>query len=389
MSERGQTSDVPTSPDPDRSIWRVPDWLVRASGWTWRLLVLGAGSLVVLLVLGRLRVVLVPVLIALLLTALASPVTSWLTSHRVPRIVAAWVTLLLVVGVVVGVVWVTAVGLVDQLLDDAQWDDVRTEVRRWLREGPLDLTSQEVAQLERRARDVVVDGATTIDAGRVRLVTEIVGGVFLTVVLFFFFTKDGPSMWGWLTGHVRQHRRAEVDEAGRAAFAALTGYMRGVAITGFIDAVAIGIALWIIGVPLVVPLALLTFFGAFFPIVGATVAGALATVVALVVNGPVDAVLVAGVTLAIQQLEGDVIMPLVMRRRVSLHPAVILVALGIGGALAGIIGAFVAVPFAAMLAAAGGVVRQSDRSADPDPDRDRDGDGGEPETEPHDVAAGG
>jgi predicted PurR-regulated permease PerM len=134
--------------------------------------------------------------------------------------------------------------------------------------------------------------------------------------------------------------------------------MRGVAFTGVIDAVAIGVALWIIGVPLVIPLAVLTFLGAFFPIVGATVAGAIATLVALVTNGPRDAILIALVTLAVQQLEGDLIMPLVMQRQVHLHPVVVLVALASGGALAGLVGAFVAVPVAAMITGATGALRE-------------------------------
>ncbi len=360
MSAWSPTAETETEAvQQDRSIWRVPDWLERGAGWTWRMLVIGAGLVVVLLVLGRLRIVLVPVLVALLLTAFACPLVNWLVAHRVPRLAASWLTLLSVVAVLAAVTWIAVVGVGDQLVNDTQWDDVRSEVRGWLRDGPLGLSQEEVVQFERRASDVIVDGVTTFDAGRVRLVSEILGGIFLTIVLFFFFLKDGSSMWSWTVGRVRPHRRDKVDEAGHAAFGALSGYMRGVAITGVIDAAAIGLALWFIGVPLVIPLAILTFFGAFFPIIGATFAGALATLVALVVNGPVDAALVAGVTLAIQQIEGDLVMPLVMRRQVSLHPAVILVALALGGALAGITGAFVAVPFAAMAAAAGRVVSPS------------------------------
>ncbi|MEQ8843204.1 MAG: AI-2E family transporter [Acidimicrobiales bacterium] len=343
--------DAVASDERPGRVWPVPSWLDRGAGWTWRLLVIGAGVVVLLLMLSRLRIVLLPVLIALSLAAFAAPLTDLLTRGRVPRIVAAWVTLLLLVALIGGVGWFTATGINNELVDNAEWDDVRTEVRTWLRDGPLDLSTSDVTELENKVEGALTDGFTTIDAGRVRLVTEVAGGIFLTIVLLFFFVKDGPTMWRWLVDRVRSDRRAAIDEAGSAAFSALSGYMRGVAITGLVDAVAIGIALWLIGVPLVLPLAVLTFFAAFFPIVGATLAGALATLVALVVNGPVDAILVAAVTLAIQQLEGDIIMPMVMRRQVNLHPAVVLVALGIGGALGGIMGAFVAIPITAMATA--------------------------------------
>lgn len=341
-------------PSGERPRWAVPGWLTRATAWTWRLLVLTAGVIVLLWLLGRLRVVLLPVLVALLLAALTAPLSRWLIARGLPRLLAAWAVLLLTVACVAGVVWLSVVGVGDQLVNDTDWDQVRTEVRTWLRDGPLGLDTDEIDDLEDRASDTVLGGLTTVDSSRVRQATEVIGGTFLAMVLFFFFVKDGPSMWRWVLDRTNHRRRAAVDRGGSAAFAALTGYIRGVAITGLVDAVAIGLALWIIGVPLVIPLAILTFFGAFFPIVGATVVGGLATVVALVVNGTTDAILVAGVTLVIQQVEGDLVMPLVMRERVQLHPAVILVVLALGGAIAGIAGAFVAIPLAAMTVAAVG-----------------------------------
>ncbi len=364
--------DAAPSPTPSRvSAWRVPAWLERATGWAWRLLVLAAGVVALVWLVGRLRLVLIPVLIGLLLAALATPLASWLSDHRVPRLVSAWMTLLLAAAVVAGIGWLGVVAVGDQLADGERWDQVQTEVRTWLSNGPLGLSSGEIDDLERRVRDTVVGGVSTVNVERVRIVAEIVGAIFLSAVLFFFFVKDGPKLWARTVDRFKPRRRDDIDVAGRAAFEALTGYMRGVAITGVIDAVAIGIALWIIGVPLVLPLAVLTFFGAFFPIVGATVAGALATLVALVLNGPGDALLVALVTLAVQQLEGDLVMPLVMRRQVNLHPVTILVALATGGAMAGITGAFVAVPVAAMIAGASTALREArEDGADARPEAD-------------------
>lgn len=367
MDDSRSSDDQPAADEARLTrMWAVPEWLQQAAGWTWRLLVLCAGLAVVLWTLGRLRVVLVPVLVALLLAALAKPLVEAMVRSGAPRIVGAWIVLVTFVGLVGGVVWVTAIGVGDQLSDADQWSEVRSEVRTWLRDGPLGLDDEEITELEDRVTEGFRNGVATIDSGRVRLVTEIAAGALLALVLFFFFMKDGPSMWRWAVGRFREDRRPAVDRAGVDAFGALAAYMRGVAFTGLIDAVAIGVALWIIGVPLVIPLAILTFFGAFFPIIGATAVGALATLVALVVNGPTEALLVAGVTLAIQQIEGDLIMPLVMRRQVRLHPAVVLVALGAGGALAGIVGAFVAVPITAMATAGGRSLRNPAGDGGPD-----------------------
>lgn len=359
------------------SEWRVPVWLERGAAWGWRFLVIGAGILALVLLVSRLRVVLLPVLIALLLAALTAPLAAILVRLGVPRLLAAWFTLLLGMAIVAGVVWVAVVGVGDQLVNNTNWDAVRTEARTWLEDGPLGLSEVEVTDLEDRVAEGVVGGVTSVSVDRVRLVAELVGGTLLSIVLFFFFVKDGPQMWNWFLERVSPTRRAVIDRAGRSSFDALSGYIRGVAITGVVDAVFIGLGLWLIGVPLVVPLMILTFFGAFFPIVGATLAGALAALVALVVNGPTDALLVVGLTLAVQQLEGDLVMPLVMRRRVAMHPAAILLVLAVGGALAGIVGAFVAVPVAAMIVAASSAL-----SASPRDDTDDTGDAAALETEP-------
>lgn len=337
--------------DEERAPWVVPRWLEQSAAWAWRLLVVAAAVLAVVALFGRLRVVVLPVLVALLLATLGAPLVRALTDRGVPRLLASWIAVLLGLMLVGAVGYLVVEGVGTRLLQDTEWESVRGEVRAWLGDGPLDLSDSDIDRLEEDVRDWFVGGVGTIDVERVRVVAEVVGGTLLTIVLSFFFVKDGPQMWAWLVRRWHPDRRPAIDVAGRAAFDSLAGYVRGVAVTGLVDAVAIGLALWLIGVPLVVPLAVLTFFGAFFPIVGATVVGALGTVVALVANGPGDAVLVALATLAVQQLEGDLIMPVVMRRTVRLHPAVVLVALAAGGALAGIAGAFVAVPVVAAIAA--------------------------------------
>ncbi len=333
--------------------WVLPVWLQRASGWTWRLLLIGVGVIAVFWVLSTLRAVFVPVLIALLLAALSAPLTSLMTRHRVPRLLAAWITLAVVLGVLGGVGYLIATSVSDELTGGTDWDQVYDESREWLRTGPVGMSDTEIDDLLQGAQDALIGGVRSIGIARAMVAVEVIGGGFLSVVLFFFFVKDGPSMWSWIVSRFEPARAETIDQGGRAAFVALKGYTRGVAVTGVVDAVLIGIALWVLGVPLVIPLAILTFFAAFFPIVGATAAGALSTIVALIAVGPQAAIFVAVATLVIQQVEGDIVLPIVMRHQISLHPAVILVMLGIGGALAGIIGAFVAVPIAAMVAAAG------------------------------------
>ncbi|NNE95658.1 MAG: AI-2E family transporter, partial [Acidimicrobiales bacterium] len=161
----------------------------------------------------------------------------------------------------------------------------------------------------------------------------------------------------WIVERVAPARRNAVDRAGSAAMGTLRSYLMAVSLAGVVDAFAIGLGLWIIGVPLVIPLAVITFFAAFLPVVGATAAGVLAATVALVANGPIEALVVVALTLVVQQLEGNLVLPVLMGNHVPLHPVVVLVALTAGGSLAGIIGAFVAVPFAAMVTAAAGAFR--------------------------------
>ena len=171
----------------------------------------------------------------------------------------------------------------------------------------------------------------------------------MAVLLCFFLLKDGAEMWAWVLRFVRKGSRDDADEVGNRVYTALSGYVRGIAMVGFVDAVLIAIALVLIGVPLVVPLAIITFFAAFVPLIGAFVAGLLAVLVALVSGGLLDALLVLGAIILVQQVEGHLLYPLLMSRAVHLHPAVIVVALGAGGILAGIVGVFLAVPVAGVI----------------------------------------
>jgi predicted PurR-regulated permease PerM len=179
-------------------------------------------------------------------------------------------------------------------------------------------------------------------------VTEFIAGTLLMAVVLFFFLKDGSKIWNFLLRPFSGPREAKLRRAGKRTLEVLGSYVRGTAIIALIDATAIGIALLVLQVPLAVPLAMIVFLGAFIPLVGATVAGVLAVLVALVANGPIVAVIVAAVVIAVNQLENHLLQPVVMAKSLKLHALVILFALTAGTILAGIIGAVLAVPLAAV-----------------------------------------
>jgi len=333
----------------------VPRFLDDGAQWAWRFVVVAAAVVVVVWLTARLTVVIVPAAVALVLSVLLAPLVERLAS-RLPRLLATWLVLLMSVALLGGVGFAlgsSITGAVDDI--GSEFDNAASDIEDWLRDGPLGLSAETVDSLTESVGDVidrVGSGLLEEPASTARLAVEIVVGFFLMLVLLFFFLKDGPQLWSWLLSRVRPVRRGTVDASGRAAISALQGWIRGVAITGLVDGVLIGGAMLILGVPAALPVAVLTLVASFFPIVGATLAGALAVAIALSSQGVGTAVALGVVVLAVQQIEGDVILPMVMRRQVSLHPIVILVSLAAGGALGGILGALVAVPLAASFSAA-------------------------------------
>ena len=329
----------------------VPNWLDRGAAWSWRLLLVIAAVVVAFLAFSRLRIVIVPFLVAMLIAALLGPLAARLRRLGLPRLLATWVTLLGTLVVVGGVIGVATFLIADQLTGDTvQWQEIGDDIRQYLRDdSPFTLTDQQIDDLWARARDVVTSGVDGVGASSIRLVGEVLTGIFLGVVLTFFFVNEGGSMWRWVVERTSPRRADAIDEAGRRSVSTLGAYVRGLAVTGLVDGAIIGIGLFVLDVPLAIPLAIITFFGAFIPIVGATAAGALAVLVALATEGPTDALITGVIVLVVQQVEGDVVMPMVMRNQVRLHPAVILLAVTGGGALLGVIGAFLAVPIAAVI----------------------------------------
>ncbi|MGN9774579.1 AI-2E family transporter [Micromonospora sp. H33] len=349
MVDDGRTTEEPRERGP-RAAWADLPWLVRSAVlWSACLVVVVAG----LYLLGRVAVLLAPLAIALaatvFLTAMLDPVQRLLRRLRLPAALAALLTVVLLLGVFVGVgtlVWNLTAGQFDKLSGELTRG---VEQTRDFVTSTLPVTDQQLDRLIDQARQGLSQGGGLDPVSGARTAAEVFGSALLALVLLFFLLKDGRTMWRWVLDRMTGPNRAVTAEAGRNGWHTLGAYSRGTLMIAAIDAIGIGLALVVLRVPLAFPLALITFFGAFIPIIGATVAGVVAVLVALAANGPVTALLVLAAVIAVQQIEGNLLEPLIMKRQVNLHPAVILIVVTAGTLIAGIAGAFVAVPITAVV----------------------------------------
>jgi predicted PurR-regulated permease PerM len=334
-----------------RSFWRtdlLPGWLRKLALYGVCVLIAAGVVYVLAKVLALLAPVVLAIAAAVLLAALFGPLVEWSSDRGTPRWLAALLAVIGGIAVVAGTLalaGVAAANEFDRLVDRAA--SGIEEIRNWLVEGPLGLDEEQLSgavdQLVQRLQNAgpaSLAGAATV--------LEIVGSALLALVLLFFLLKDGPMGWRWMLGAFGDRDRGRADRAGRAGWRTLTGYVRGIVVIAAIDAIGIGIALALIGVPLAVPLALLTFFACFVPILGATLAGALCVLVALAANGLTDALLVLAAVILVQQAEGNLLEPLIMGRAVRLHPAIVLLAVAAGTLIAGVSGALLATPVVAV-----------------------------------------
>jgi len=311
-------------------------------------LLIAATAYVLGLILVRLAPLSLALAATLFLAALLQPVQARLQRLRLPRPLAALGTLLVLLTAVLGplvLVWNLAA---DQFADlAAQLGEGAARIRDLLTSGGSPLTPEQLDRLTTRLRAWLTGQAGGIGAGA-RTLVETLGAILLVIVLLFFTLKDGDRMWDWVVNRVPARSRAPISEAGLSAWETLSRYARGTMAIAAIDAVGIGAALLALRVPLAFPLALIVFLGAFVPIIGATVAGGIAVLVALAANGPVTALLTAAAVIVVQQVEGNLLEPLIMKRQVRLHPFVVLVAVTAGTLTWGIAGAFIAVPVVAV-----------------------------------------
>jgi len=335
-----------------------------------RLLLIGAAVLALFVALARLQVVVLPVIAAGFVAAALSPLMRRLCRVGMPATLAAIALLIAGIAMLAGVAALLiprAMGQVGELQTSV--GTAADDVDAWLA-GTFGVDLDTVLDRVRAAFSSGGGVGSRIVGGAIAI-GEFVAGLLLTIVLTFFVLRDGPWAARGALALVPAHRRELARAVGRRAWAIMGSYLQGVILVGLVDAIAIGIGMLVIGVPLVMVLVVLTFFGAFFPLVGATVAGALAVLVALVSGGLTDALLTLGVVVGVQQLEGDLVAPVVFGHTLQVHPVVVLLALGVGAVLGGIVGAALAVPIAAIALAAIDEIRR-DRGARADSSHEED-----------------
>ncbi len=331
----------------------MPRLLQQVAAWSWRLLLTAAVIYLAFRVADYLRLVVLPVIAALLLTALLEPAVSWLRRHEWPPLLATWCMILLALVVLAGAITLITNQIADQyqvLFHEVQ--RTTTQVQHSLAGPPFHLNTVRLQTLSKDLLNYLSQHKSAV-AGTVltggKYVAEFLGGAVLTFFITFFLLKDGARIWAWLISGMRPDGRSRTDQAGNQAWRSLVYYMRGAIVVAAIHAVVLGVALWILGVPLLVPLVVLIFLAAFVPLIGILVAGGLAVVVTLVTKGWLAAVILLGVLVVENQIEDHLLQPLVVGRIIKLHPLAIILALAVGGLIAGIPGAIIAVPVAAVI----------------------------------------
>ena len=331
----------------------VPRGLRIATAYSWRLIVVAAAIGIAVWLVIQLKLLVIPLLVGILVTALLWPAFAWMLRHRVPRWLAIVISVVGALAIVAGLVWL----VVWQIM--RQWDSVRAstvaaveQFRQYLIDGPMHLSEAQIDDLLGQGFVFLQQQAELLWSGALAIGTTIghvIAGGVLALFILLCLLADGAGIWRWTLRLFPKKARPAADGAGRAGWVTVVNYARTQLLVATIDAVGIGLGAFLLGVPLAIPVAVLVFLGAFIPIVGAVLTGAVAVFLALVYNGPWIALWMLVVVLGVQQLEGHVLQPLLMGSAVKVHPlAVVLVVAG-GAMIAGIPGALFAVPLAAFV----------------------------------------
>jgi predicted PurR-regulated permease PerM len=338
---------------------------VRGGTYAWAVIGVLLLSVIVLFAIGRLTVVIIPLVLALFPAAVLAPPAQLLKRRGLPDAAAALIVLLAALGLLGGLSTLLTPQVASQLEDlSQQLETGYQQARRFLESGPLGLDPVPVDDMIANARDRLASeggevGSRVLEAGIV--VLEGFTGLILGLFSLFFYLKDGDKIAGWVRSLFPRRAQADVQQIGDRVWFTIGAYIRGLLVIGLVDATAIGIGLVVLRVPLALPLAVLVFFGALFPIVGAFLAGTVAVLVALATNGLPAALAVLILILVVQQVEGHLLTPILLGRATALHPLAVIAALTAGGVLLGVLGAFLSVPLTASAARAVGYLR--DRTA--------------------------
>jgi predicted PurR-regulated permease PerM len=342
----------------------------KAAAWSWRLLIILAAVVALLWVVKKLEIIIVPVLLALMISALLVPAVDWLDRQGLPRGAAVAVVLLGGFAILGGILTFVIIQFIYGLPDlTEQVTRSIDSTRRWLIEGPAHLRSEQIDNAGNAAIQALHNNQAKLTSGALSTaatITELVTAAVLVLFTLIFFLYGGRNIWQYVIKIFPVDVRDRVLEAGRAGYGSLIGYVRATFLVALTDAAGVGTGLAIMGVPLALPLASLVFLGAFIPLIGALISGLLAVVVALLAKGIVYALITLGLLVAVNQLEAHLLQPLVMGRAVSIHPLAVVLAISTGGVLAGIVGALLAVPTVAFLNNAIQVLLAKDPSAEAD-----------------------
>jgi predicted PurR-regulated permease PerM len=333
----------------------VPYGVDLAAAWSWRLLIIVAAVALLGYLVSFLAVVVIPVVVALLLSALVVPVVDWLERIGVRRSLASILVVVFTIAAVVALLSFAGQQVANGASDlaDSTVDGIQ-EIKDWLRDGPLHASDSQIDQYLKSIQDAISEQSG--ETGIINRVTEVgtavghvLAGFFIVLFSTYFFLSDGNRIWAWVVRLSPRAARERVDSSGRVAWISLTQFVRATVIVAATDGILIGAGAAIIGVPFSLAIGVLVFLGAFVPIIGATVAGTVAVLVALVALGPVKALIMLAIVIGVQQLEGHVLQPFLMGRLVRVHPLAVVVVIAIGALVAGIFGALIAVPLTAII----------------------------------------
>ena len=346
----------------------VTPFVRKAAAWSWRLLVILGAILALLWLVAKLQVIIVPVAIAVMVTALMLPAVDWLDRRGAQRGGAVALVLLTGIALFSGIMSFVVSQFISGL--PSLTEQVTRSIDNataWLSDGPLHLSREQIDKAGDTVVKAIRDNQEKLTSGALSTaatLTEIITGALLVLFTTIFLLYGGRNIYEYLTRIVPPATRERVRDAGRAGFHSLIGYVRATFLVALVDAVGIGTGLAIMGIPLALPLASLVFLGAFIPVVGAVVTGMLAVVVALLAKGFIYAMITLGLIIAVMQLESHVLQPLLMGRAVSIHPLAIVLAIATGAVLAGIAGALLSVPVLAFLNSAIRVLVADDPGAE-------------------------
>ena len=329
----------------------IPAGLERATQWSWRLLLIAAAIAVGLFVVAQLSFLVIPLFVAVLLAALAAPVSIALRKLRFPRWLATLTTLVVFVVAVGGLFYL----VINEVVRGWESLQARTilaydDFVQYLLDSPLQVTESQLNEwVTALATEFNIDSSWILSGAL--SVTSSVGswlvGAGIAIFALIFFIHDGARIWEYVVSWFPALARPAILGASRSGWTTLIEFVKVQIFVAFVDALGIGLGALFLGLPLVVPIAVAVFLGAFIPIVGGTVAAALAILVALVYEGPVTALIMLIIVLAVQQLEGQILQPLIMGPALRIHPLAVVLSIAAGGYLAGIAGVLFAVPVVA------------------------------------------